>query len=155
MSLQLLVIAGPDKDRTYNLKEGADLMLGEVQPLLLRQCGLEVARAAEQAGLALLADAALEHGLDEDFPVAVDQGLDLFFAGGRSEDFGGRKADELQQAGAVKHAGDVHGDVSLRWQPRHARPLPCRSAVKALSVGCQRHPCKPRNAALEKARDVT
>ena len=28
MSLQLFVLAGPDKDRVYDLKEGADLMLG-------------------------------------------------------------------------------------------------------------------------------
>ena len=44
----------------------ADAVLGEVQPLLFLERGLQVVRAAEQARLALLADAALEHRLDED-----------------------------------------------------------------------------------------
>ena len=55
-------------------------MLGEIQPFLLGQRGLEVARPADQPGLALLADAALEHRLDEDLAVAVDERLDLVLA---------------------------------------------------------------------------
>ena len=86
----------------------ADPMLDEIEPLLLLQRGLEVGRAPEQAGLALLADAALEHRLDEHRAVAVDQALDLVFAGVGAENFRRRKARELQQLGAVKHACDLH-----------------------------------------------
>ncbi|MEO6743900.1 MAG: hypothetical protein ABIN08_05375 [Caldimonas sp.] len=40
-------------------------MLGEVEPLLLGERGLQAACAAAQPGLALLADGALEHRLAE------------------------------------------------------------------------------------------
>jgi hypothetical protein len=52
----------------------------EVEALLLLERGLQVLRAAQQAGFALLADAALEHRFDEDLAMAVDQRLDRLFA---------------------------------------------------------------------------
>jgi hypothetical protein len=87
----------------------ADRVLGEVEPFLFRQRGLQVLGAAEQAGLALLADTALEHGLDEDQPVLVDEGLDLFLAGPGPQDLGGGEAHEFEQARAVPQACDLHG----------------------------------------------
>ena len=87
----------------------ADLVLGEVQAFLLGQRGLQVLRAAEQAGLALLADAALEYRLDEDQAVLVDQRLDLLLAGVGAEHFGGGEAREFEQTRAVQHSGNLHG----------------------------------------------
>ena len=63
----------------------ADRVFGEIQALLFGQRRLQVLGAADQAGLALLADAALEDRLDEDRAAAVDQVLDLVIAGFRSE----------------------------------------------------------------------
>jgi hypothetical protein len=60
------------------------------------------------APIALLAYAALEHGLDEDLAVALEQVLDLFFAGVGAQHLGGGEAYELQQLRAVQHACHLH-----------------------------------------------
>ncbi len=88
-------------------------MLDEIKPLLLLQCGLEIARLADQPGLALLADAALEHRLDEDQLVAIDQPLDLVFRCGWAEHFGGGKIDMLEELRAVEHSGDLHDGLTM------------------------------------------
>ena len=90
----------------------ADLVLGEIEPLLLGQRGLQVAGPPQQTGLALLADASLEDRLDEDQAMLVDQGLDGFFAGVRAQHVGGREAREFKQARAMQHARDLHRNVS-------------------------------------------
>ena len=66
--------------------EVAGAVLDEIEPLFLFQGSLEIGGAAEQAGLALLAHAALEDRLDEDRSVAADQRLDLVLARRRAED---------------------------------------------------------------------
>ena len=80
----------------------ADPMLDEVEPFLLLQRGLQIRRPAEQPGFAFLADAALEHRLDEDAAVAVDQRPDLFLAGVGAEHF--RRRETRRTAGAWRHA---------------------------------------------------
>ncbi len=72
-------------------------VLDEIEPLLLLQRGLEVARLADQPGLAFLADAALEHRLDENQLVSIDQALNLVFRCARTEHLGGREIDMLEQ----------------------------------------------------------
>ena len=52
-------------------------VLGEIEPLLLGQRLVQRPRRADEPGLALLANPAPEHRLDEDQPMPVDQGLDL------------------------------------------------------------------------------
>ena len=88
--------------------EVAGAVLDEIEPLFLFQGGLEIGGAAEQAGLALLAHAALEDRLDEDRSVAADQRLDLVLARRRAEDLRRGMARELEQPRAVQHAGDLH-----------------------------------------------
>ena len=87
----------------------ADAVLGEEQPLLLLQRGLEVLGPAEQARLALLADAALEDRLQEDHAVALDQRLDLGLGGLGAEHLRAREAHEAKQLRAVEHASQLHG----------------------------------------------
>jgi hypothetical protein len=71
-------------------------VLDEIEPLLLRESGLQVGGAAEEAGFALLADAALEHRLDEHAAVAVDERPDLFLTGIGAENLRGRESGELE-----------------------------------------------------------
>ncbi len=99
-------------------------VLDEVQPLLLLERGLQVARAAEEPGLALLADATLEQRLDEHRAVAIDQRLDLLLARVRAEHLRDGKAGKAEELGAVQHACDLH--VGLRGNTR------------VLRRGCQR-----------------
>ncbi len=87
-------------------------VLDEIEPLLLLQRRLEIARLADQPGLALLADAALEHRLDEDQLVAVDQALDLVLRRAGPEHFGGREIDMLEKLRAVQHSGDLHDNLT-------------------------------------------
>jgi hypothetical protein len=87
----------------------AVLMLDEIKPLLLLERGLEVARAADQAGLALLADAAAKYRLYKNELMAVDEALDLVLCRLRSEHFGCGKVHVLEQRRPIKHTGDVHG----------------------------------------------
>jgi hypothetical protein len=86
----------------------AVLVLGEVQALLFGQCARQVGGAADQAGLALLADRALEERLDEDLAVAPDQVLDLVFAGVRAQHLGGGEARELKKFRSIEHSGEIH-----------------------------------------------
>ena len=72
-------------------------VFGEVQALLFLQRGLQVARASDESGLALLANAALEQRLHEHGAMPIDHCLDLFFACIGAEHFGRGKAAELQQ----------------------------------------------------------
>ena len=88
------------------------VVLDEVEPLLLLQRGFEIARLADQPGLALLADAALEHRLYEDELVAIDQPLDLVFRRGGAKHFGGGKIDMLEELRAVEHSGDLHDGLA-------------------------------------------
>ena len=88
--------------------DGSDPVLDEVEPLLLLERRLQVGGPTEQPGLALLADAALEHRLDEDAAVAVDERPDLFLAGVGAEDLRGREPGELKQLGSMEHACDLH-----------------------------------------------
>jgi len=62
-------------------------MLSEVKPgfLFVRCC--QVLGSAQQAGLALFTNPALEHRLDEDLTVALDQIFDLLVASFRSQHF--------------------------------------------------------------------
>src|SRR5204863_7525759 len=69
---------------------------------------LKILRPAEQSRLAFFADAAFEHRLDEYRTVSINEGLDLLFAGARTEDLGRGKTDELQQLRPVEHSGDLH-----------------------------------------------
>jgi len=55
-------------------------MLGEIKALLLRQGRLEIARFADQPGLALLADTTFEQRFDEDELMPIDEILDLALA---------------------------------------------------------------------------
>ena len=71
-------------------------MFREIEPFLFGQGGLQIGGLANQPGLALLANTAAKQGLDEDQPVAVDQALDIVFAGIGAEDFGCRKPDMVQ-----------------------------------------------------------
>src|SRR5262245_65137153 len=87
----------------------AVLVLDEIKPLLLLERGLEVARTADQAGLALLADAAAKYRLYENELMAIDEVLDLILCRLRSEYFGCGKVHVLEQRRPIKHAGDVHG----------------------------------------------
>ena len=73
----------------------AEAVLDEIEPLLLLQRGLEVARLADQPGLAFLADAALEHRLDKNQLVSIDQALNFVFRCAGTENFGGREIDML------------------------------------------------------------
>ena len=84
------------------------LVLDEVKPLLLLKCGLEVACPSNQAGLALLADAAAKDRFYENELVAVDEVLDLVLGRTRSEYFGCGKVHVLEQRRTIKHPGDVH-----------------------------------------------
>ncbi|MDF3856413.1 hypothetical protein PFC51_19360 [Paracoccus pantotrophus] len=83
-------------------------MLGEVKPLLFRQRGAQVARLADQPGLAFLADAAAKHGLDEDQPMPVDQRLDVVLGRIRAKHFGRRETDMSQQTRTREHSGHLH-----------------------------------------------
>ena len=82
--------------------DGAVGVLGEEQPLLLADRGLEVACPADEAGLALLADATAEHRLDEDLPVPVEEPLDLVLARAWTQHLGHRKADMPEQRRAIE-----------------------------------------------------
>ena len=87
----------------------AHAVLGEVQALLLLQRGAQIGRTSEQSGLPFLADAALEHRLDEYRPTLADERLDLVVGRRRTEDLGGGEPDELEQLRSVEHSGDLHG----------------------------------------------
>ncbi len=89
----------------------AVLVLGDIQPLLFDQPTCQVGGAADLAGLAHLADRALEQRLDEDLAVMADRVLDLVFAGVRAKHLGDGEVDVLQQGRAVQHSGELH-DVS-------------------------------------------
>ena len=84
-------------------------MLDEEQSLAFGEGGAQVGRFADQPGLALLADAALEHRLDEDELVPIDEVLDLSLGRGGTEDLGDRKIDVPHKRRAVKKAGELHG----------------------------------------------
>ena len=84
-------------------------VLGEVEPLLFGQRGLEVAGLADEPGLALLADAAAEDRLDEDQAVAGDQVLDRVFAGVGPEHLGRGEVDVAEQPRSVEHSVELHG----------------------------------------------
>src|SRR5207247_489557 len=86
-------------------------MLREIKALLLRQCRLQIARLADQAGLALLADSAFEERFNEDQLVPVDESLDLVFRGIRTQDFGCWEVHMREQAGPMEHASDVHSGL--------------------------------------------
>src|SRR6476619_2498939 len=73
-----------------------DAMLDEVETLLFSERGLEIRRASQEAGLAFLADAALEDGLYENRSVLRDERLDLFFAGIGRKHLRARKSREVQ-----------------------------------------------------------
>ena len=83
-------------------------MLDEIQPFLLFQRGLEVGRLADQAGLALLADAAAKQRLDEDQLVPVDQALNLILGCARPQNLGSGELDMFEQPRSVQHSGDLH-----------------------------------------------
>ena len=111
------------KGHAIGLGQGiAMTMLGEIEPFLLGQRGLEIACPADQAGLGLLAHAALEDGLDEDLPVAVYQRLDFVFRCARPENVGGGKIDIFQKLGSVKHSGNLHAAPGL--------PVPASASVQ-------------------------
>ena len=83
-------------------------VLAEIEPLLLGQRLLQRPRLADQPRLALLADAAAEHRLDEDQPVPVDQVLDRILGGVRPEHLRGREVDVGEQSRAVEQAVQLH-----------------------------------------------
>ena len=85
-------------------------VLAEIEPLLLGQRLLQRPRLADQPGLALLADPAAEHRLDEDQPVPVDQVLDRILGSVRPEHLGGREVDVGEQSRAVEQAVQLHRD---------------------------------------------
>ena len=89
-------------------------MLDEVQPFLFPQRGLEVARPADQTGLALLADAAPKQRLDEDELVAVDQALDLVLRCAGSEHFGGGEIHMLEKLRTIQHPGNLHLVLAIK-----------------------------------------
>src|SRR5208282_990420 len=91
------------------LRDGvAVTMCDEIQTLLLLQCGLEVAGLADQAGLSLLADAALEQRFDKDQLVASNETLDVVFARGGSQHLGTWEIDVAEKLRSVQHSGKVH-----------------------------------------------
>ena len=83
-------------------------MLDEIQPFLFLQRGLEVRRLADQAGLALLADAAAKQRLDEDELMPVDQALNLILGRARPQNLGSGELDIVEQSRPVQHSGDLH-----------------------------------------------
>ena len=87
-------------------------VLGEIEPLLLGERGLQVAGGADQPGLALLAHAAAEHRLDEDQPVPVDQRLDRVLARVRPQHLGPGETHVVEQFRAIKHAVQLHRRIS-------------------------------------------
>ena len=123
-------------------------MLDEEQSLAFGEGGAQVGRFADQPGLALLADAALEHRFDEDELVPIDKVLDLSLGRGGTEDLGDRKIDMPQQRRAVKKAGEFHLDSFLRIASAAGREgvavvlsqqkLPCHFITKIaeLATGC-------------------
>jgi PD-(D/E)XK nuclease superfamily len=86
-------------------------MLREIEALLLRQCCFQIARLADQAGLAFLADSAFEERLDEDQLVPVNETLDLVFRGTRTQNFGCWEVHMREQARSMQHASDVHSGL--------------------------------------------
>src|ERR1700730_4156810 len=71
-------------------------VLDKIEPLLFFERGLQIRGAADEPGLPLLADAALENGFYKYRAVLLDEALDLFLAGVGAEYFGRRKSCELQ-----------------------------------------------------------
>src|SRR5262249_28051832 len=109
-----LVLGGDTALESDSVRLGprvAVLVFDEVKPLLLFERGLEVARAADQAGLALLADAAAKYRLYENELMAVDEALDLLLCSLRSEHFGCGKVHVLEQRRTIKHSGNVHDSL--------------------------------------------
>lgn len=92
----------------------------KIQPLLLLERRLEIGRLADEAGLALLADAASEQRLDEDELVPIDQALDLVFGRTRTQDLGRRKLDMLEQSSSIQHSGDLHSSLQAAVGRRFA-----------------------------------
>src|SRR5271165_7614176 len=115
-------------------------VLDEEQPLTFGKCGAQIRRLADQAGLALLADAALEDRLDEDELVPVEHVLDLGLARGRAQDFGDRKLDVPQERCAVEKTCELHGGcflVGVLWRsdrPQETGSLRLQSPRQAIRV---------------------
>lgn len=86
----------------------AVVMGGEIQTLLFLQRRLEVTGLADQAGLSLLADAALEQWFDEDQLVTGNEILDVVFACIRSQHFGAWEIDVAEKPGSIQHSGHLH-----------------------------------------------
>ncbi len=76
-------------------------VLGEIEALFLLQRRLQVLGAPDEAGLALLADAAAENRLDENFAALGDEVLDLLLASFRAEHSRGRKVHDLQELRSI------------------------------------------------------
>jgi hypothetical protein len=83
-------------------------MLRKIQPLLFRQCCLDIACATDKSRLSLLADIALEDRLDENFAVAINQALNFIGGGARSEYVRHRELHVLEKARAVKQSRYLH-----------------------------------------------
>jgi hypothetical protein len=83
-------------------------MLRKIATLFFRQCCLEIAGLADQAGLALLANAALEQRLDENELMLVDQALDFILGCPGTQYFRAGKFHVLQQRCPIKHACNIH-----------------------------------------------
>ena len=99
----------PLEGHAIGLRDGITVtMCGEIQALLLLQCRLEVSGLADQAGLSLLADAALEQWLDEDQLVASDETLDVVLTCVRSQHLGAWKIDVTEKLRPVQHSGKIH-----------------------------------------------
>src|SRR4051812_6989330 len=83
-------------------------VLGEIKTFLFRKSRFQVSCPANQARLALLADPALEDGLDEDQLVTANEVLDLVLGGARPEHFRRREVNVLQELCTIEHSCDLH-----------------------------------------------
>ena len=110
-------------------------MLDEVKPLLFLEGGRDVLRPAYEAGLALLAYAALEDRLYKHLAASLDEVFYIVHARFRPEDLGVGVLDPPQELIAPVKACKLHKNLRLdltvkwnnRWRARKARQTFIRS----------------------------